>query len=242
MSRADVRDITKLMGDYLISFLHSTVPRPGQPGMRRRTLLSERFDSRLGNVVPSISTTHQLSHPSTPLCICPHIPSINHLIKDKHVRRTSDTLLAARIDDDARILLSGHVRRKGLGDVKDTEKVGIQHRVPVGLEVFQGCLEGEGGTRARDAGVVHQDVHLSFSFPPTIPLSWHAQWEMACTYLIPAWTRTRGSGRMRSTYLPKDLQHLFPQLHHILHFTHVRLEPLHLSHIGDGADSLDGRL
>lgn len=47
---------------------------------------------------------------------------------------------------------------------------------------------------------------------------------------------------MRSTYLPKDLQHLFPQLHHILHFTHVRLEPLHLSHIGDGADSLDGRL
>lgn len=84
--------------------------------------------------------------------------------RDEHrdSRRTGDPLLTARIDDHTRVLLSGHVRRKGLSDVENPVEVNVDRLAPRTLEVGERGLEREGRGFGADTGVVEEDVDLTW--------------------------------------------------------------------------------
>ena len=133
-------------------------------------------------------------------------------------RWTSDSLLGPSVDDHTAVLLSDHMRRKGLGDVHDASEVCVHDVIPIGLELLDRLVERVSRGRARRAGVVLKDVDLGCQSRASeclsIPLH-PRMWEMP-------------------TYLAKDIQDSITEGEDLLDVPDVD------EHAVDLADAIDG--
>ena len=75
-------------------------------------------------------------------------------------RRTRNTLLATRGDDDTIVLLPAHVRRKRLGYVQDSLEIRPEHSRPCSLQLRKRDFGRERRRRSGQSSIVHEDMHL----------------------------------------------------------------------------------